>query len=180
MCKLSTPCLFQVHEVFMAQLETPTTRRIVTFTLYPVKHDLPGPTYPVSQSKRHESPTRQWPRGVRLTVFVRSSYKHCCRPANSADEVFTQVLSVPSRNPRLRESPVRPGAAKEIPGLHGSRQRLRQCPRSADQRETRTVAHRFREYDRDSDRGRYGHVIGGPPYRRIRQRALPRLGRRRE
>jgi hypothetical protein len=33
--------LFQVHEEAVASLETPTTRRIVTFTLYPVKHDFP-------------------------------------------------------------------------------------------------------------------------------------------
>src|SRR5689334_19305993 len=102
---------------------------------------------------------------MRLTVFMASSYKQCRHPTNSADEVFTQVLSVRPCDPRLRKSLACPDAATEIPAIYRSRQRFRQRPESADQRETRIVAHQFREYDRDSDCGRYGHVIGRPPYR---------------
>jgi len=38
----------------MTQLETPTTRRIVTFTPYPVKLDFRGVVPPVSLSKHRE------------------------------------------------------------------------------------------------------------------------------
>src|SRR5215510_14461963 len=182
--KLFTPLIvsspFRVHEEFMAQLETPTTRRIVTFTLYPVKHDFRGFGAPFHSQNTTKAPSDNGSNRVRLTAFIGPSYKRPCRPDNSADEVFTQVDSALARNSLLRKYPVRPGPAKEIPELHRPRQRLRQHPRSTDKRETRIVAHQFREYDRDSDCGRYGYVIGGPPHRRVRQRALPRMGHRRE